>query len=680
MSVEYKETGLTEEEILKLPKVSRNSIFIGEERVYLKISNKNIVDIGSKELLRDINNTFCYPSALNLLLFIALCGNKKLTKFNGDPYKKVQELSKTVTHINSKYSKYIKSNNKNSFPLYNLRQHYGENIGCQTNHEYDLKKYNDIKGTYKKLYKDSIDNIERKINNTTNDILDVLLMGNYSVFNFNIDPYAFGEVYDTEYDYYKEVLKNLKRVVDKLMPSKDNNTPFLIKTCYLKDMSTVTTNWEITDSKFNNKNGEVELHLSNTLQHKEFKFNMYTDDFNNDKLKNNITLPILLSIILNKYKKENLAFEIVMQTLENNGYYFTSHGNSAEYFDIYSMIESSQQSNLKIFKGKEATNNLNNLLKLLVINIDKIYNNENKNVFETHIKFLVVPNKNKWKMHEAFRLTKQTYNKFINLNKEEQRNYLYMLEIIINKFPSLYNESNLHKLFDDDFIMVTNSYSIGNALSFKGTTKEVLNFSFSDFRKMVNYINYDVRNRQRIHSYAVNNLYRDYIDFASDLVLLGYRTKESINLTPYSLKLEHDIVTDEYLTVKDEVDDLKLQQKYDNKLNNITNKEYKLNDGSKVKFLPADTTEKLKREGEQLSHCVGSYASNIINDRCLILLARKVDDLEKSWYTVEVRITKYGYTLGQQQSLKSHELPKELKDELIKDIKNINKQFSEDVA
>ncbi|WAW11897.1 hypothetical protein [Staphylococcus phage SAP6] len=680
MSVEYKETGLTEEEILKLPKVSRNSIFIGEERVYLKISNKNIVDIGSKELLRDINNTFCYSSSLNFLLFIALCGNKKLTKFNGDPYKKVQELSKTVTDVNTVYSEYIESDDKSEFPLYNKR-HYRNNIYCRANYENKLKQFDNTENRNSNSYLTKmIRDLKRQIDNTTNDILDVLLKGDYSIFGINIDPYAFGKSYDNDYEYYNEVLKNIKMALNKLTPVKDNNTPFLIKTCYLKDMSTVTTNWEITDSKFNNKKGEVELHLSNTLQHKEFKFNMYTDDFNNDKLKNNITLPILLSIILNKYKKENLAFEIVMQTLENNGYYFTSHGNSGKYFDIYSMIESSQQSNLKIFKGKEATNNLNNLLKLLVINIDKIYNNENKNVFETHIKFLVVPNKNKWKMHEAFRLTKQTYNKFINLNKEEQRNYLYMLEIIIYRFPDLYSEPNLHKLFDDDFIMADNSHTIGNAFSFKATTKEVLNFTFSDFRKMVNYIGYDTLNRQRIHSYAVNNLYKDYIDFASDLVLVGYRTRESVNLTPYSLKLEHDIVTDEYLTVKNELDDLKLQQKYSNKLDLITTKVYSLSDGTKIKFLPADTTEKLKQEGKKLSHCVGMYASNIINDKCLILLARKVDDINKSWYTVEVIITKYGYRLGQQQSLTKYELPKKLKDELVKDIKKLNKQYSEDVA
>ncbi|ARQ95794.1 hypothetical protein qdsa001_37 [Staphylococcus phage qdsa001] len=679
MSVEYKETGLTEEEILKLPKVSRNSIFIGEERVYLKINNKNIVDIGSKELLRDINNTFCYSSALNLLLFIALCGNKKLTTFKGDPYKKVQELSKTVTDVNTVYSEYIESDDRSEFPLYNKR-HYRNNIYCRANYENELKQFDNTQNKNSNNYlTKKIRDLKRQINTTTNDILDVLLMGDYSIFGINIDPYAFGKSYDNNYEYYNEVLKNIKIGLNKLTPIKDNNTPFLIKTCYLKDISIVTTDWSIVNGDFNNKNGNVYLHLSNTLQHKEFKFNMYEDDFNKDKLKNNITLPVLLNIILSKYGKENLAFNIIIQTLKNNDYYLNLSRLNVKNFDVYSMIDR-PDGYRTVSKGENATDNLNNLLKLVVSNIDKVYNNEDCDIFKEHKEFLVIPNKNKWKLHEALNLSKQTYNKFITLSKEEQENYLNILRVIINKFPSLYNESNLHKLFDDDFIMVTNSYSIGNALSFKGTTKEVLNFSFSDFRKMVNYINYDVRNRQRIHSYAVNNLYRDYIDFASDLVLLGYRTKESINLTPYSLKLEHDIVTDEYLTVKDEVDDLKLQQKYDNKLNNITNKEYKLNDGSKVKFLPADTTEKLKREGEQLSHCVGSYASNIINDRCLILLARKVDDLEKSWYTVEVRITKYGYTLGQQQSLKSHELPKELKDELIKDIKNINKQFSEDVA
>ncbi|BCK59719.1 hypothetical protein [Staphylococcus phage vB_SauH_DELF3] len=333
-----------------------------------------------------------------------------------------------------------------------------------------------------------------------------------------------------------------------------------------------------------------------------------------------------------------------------------------------------------VSKGELATDNLNNLLKLVVSNIDRFYNNEDCDGFKEHKEFLVILNKNNWKLHELVNLSKPTYNKFITLSDEEQGNYLNILRVIINKLPSLYNESHLRKIFDDDFIMVTNSYSDVNALSFKGTTKEVGNFSFPDFRKMVNYIDYDPRNRQRIHSYADNNLFGDYITFASDIALLGYRTKESSNLTCTSLKLEHDIVTDEYLTVKDEVDHLKLQQKYEIKYHFITNKEYKLNDGSKVKFLSADTTEKLKRDGDRLSHCVGSYASNIINHPRLILLARKVFDDENSWYNVEVRITKYGSSLGQQQSFDSQTLPKELKDDLIPDIKNINKQFSKEVA
>ncbi|BCK59720.1 hypothetical protein [Staphylococcus phage vB_SauH_DELF3] len=291
MSVEYKEVGLTEDDILKLPKVSRNSIFIGDERVYLNGNNKNIVDIGSKESLRDIYNTFCYSSALNLLLFIAVCGNKKLTTFKLDPYKKAQEESKTVTDVNTVYSDYIESDDRSEFPGYN-KTHYRNNIYCKANRENELKQFDNTQNWNSKHYlTKTIRDLKRQIDTTCHDILDVLLMGEYSIFGINIDPYAFGKTYDHSYEYYNEILKNIKIGFNKLTPIKGQNPLFLIKTCYLKDNRLVTTDWSIVHGDNINKNGNVYLHLSYTLQHKFFKTNMYEDASNIDKLKNNITLP-----------------------------------------------------------------------------------------------------------------------------------------------------------------------------------------------------------------------------------------------------------------------------------------------------------------------------------------------------------------------------------------------------
>src|SRR5699024_11956703 len=45
----------------------------------------------------------------------------------------------------------------------------------------------------------------------------------------------------------------------------------------------------------------------------------------------------------------------------------------------------------------------------------------------------------------------------------------------------------------------------------------------------------------------------------------------------------------------------------------------------------------LIEEGSSLSHCVGSYAKDIISGRCKIYFLRHIDDLETSLATVEVR-------------------------------------------
>ena len=90
--------------------------------------------------------------------------------------------------------------------------------------------------------------------------------------------------------------------------------------------------------------------------------------------------------------------------------------------------------------------------------------------------------------------------------------------------------------------------------------------------------------------------------------------------------------------------------------------------------MPANSTELLKEEGRSLSHCVGGYTNSIVKGKCLILLARDKKDKDTSWFTVEIRLTDNGLVLGQQQSLKEYKLPNALRKQLIKDIKEINRE------
>ena len=58
-------------------------------------------------------------------------------------------------------------------------------------------------------------------------------------------------------------------------------------------------------------------------------------------------------------------------------------------------------------------------------------------------------------------------------------------------------------------------------------------------------------------------------------------------------------------------------------------------DGMKM-VLPANADD-LAAEGNALHHCVGSYANRVAKRECVILFLRLTEDLEKPFYTVEVR-------------------------------------------
>lgn len=51
---------------------------------------------------------------------------------------------------------------------------------------------------------------------------------------------------------------------------------------------------------------------------------------------------------------------------------------------------------------------------------------------------------------------------------------------------------------------------------------------------------------------------------------------------------------------------------------------------------PKDPDEIVK-EGQALHHCVGSYVSSVANKKCIILFLRKTEELDKPFFTIEVR-------------------------------------------
>ncbi|WLY87153.1 hypothetical protein 357Saur119PP_00173 [Staphylococcus phage 357Saur119PP] len=682
MAITYKQKGLTEQEIINLPKVNKGCIYIGEEDVFLKKKKNNIINLGSKELFRDIHNIFSFDTATEIHLFLALCGNKEVTNFEGNPYETVEKLVEGVVDDNKgrSYKEYIESNReeRKDFPV------YGDKSRRRIKSKgYVEEKIKELEGNDHLWGHESrqLEEYKKVVDSLNNDIMDVLDQGKYSLINSSIIVMN-EDIEKGSSEYYSAMTDELYSRVWYMHPSTENYSSFGLKVKHIRDKHNMGNKWTLENkSSFDVKTGEVKVFLTDSLVNKEITLNLYKDDISKSEYKNELTLAVLLNVILKNYLTPNLSkhviSKIIEQTLRNDGFGFSNW--CPDDVDIYSRVNYGGDK-YRPFRGEKATDNYLTTLTEVVKNIDKINNLEEYNLFERNSLLFNIPNNPKWKIHEAFHLTKQTYKKLLTLNNFEQMNYLRFSDTLYNYYNHLHNEVNLHQLFDDTFLMVQDVRNVTDALKVKPIVNEILSISFANYKKMTHYLDVDAQDRQRITGYALDRYYLDYLQDLSILIREGYRTLESVNLTPFSLKLEHDIVTDEKQSIQQQLDDAELKSKYDNKLEKIIDKTYKLKDGRKVKFLPADTVSKLKNEGKMLSHCVGGYANRILKNSCLILLARLEEDLDNSWFTVEIRITDNGYVLGQQQSIDAYKLPNELKEALEKDIKKINKEEFKEVA
>ena len=122
--------------------------------------------------------------------------------------------------------------------------------------------------------------------------------------------------------------------------------------------------------------------------------------------------------------------------------------------------------------------------------------------------------------------------------------------------------------------------------------------------------------------------YRDYLDMSAKL---GYDMGNSFVLSPKNLREAHDQAQ---ARLKARTD-AQLRRDFKAAMEAISGRLDFEADGMKM-VLPANA-EDLAAEGNALHHCVGSYANRVARKECVILFLRRCEDLEKPFYTVEVR-------------------------------------------
>ena len=692
MTITFEMTGLSEKDLINLSKVNKNCIFIGEKRVYIKRKKDDIIDLGSVELLRDLENVFSWGLGKNLILYTILSKNEYVSTFKGN--------------LQNAFKKLIESTDE-----YNLRKDYLEYLKLPREERQQKSVWKtsiNRKAITKGFYTNKIDDENRAYLNEDGTPKDSWSEGSIERFKERIKDYKYKEKESSNYLYtltkHSKLLKNygnlsifkerhqdsysFEKNISDMYPKTDTPSPLGLRTKYAREEKGFYKEKEIRESNFNSVTGELSYVIDTGIKKYHISLNVYKDEilFNHkSNYKNLITFESLVNVILDSYTDSNITekvkYEIIKQIVINyelNLDYKWKLGNTdtkdrTKYISLSSFYYS------YFIKNKEDKNiNILTMIKDIVLAFDKLNNLKEYRLFNNNSEYIRIPDKKKWKIHESLGLDKQNYKKLLEYNVFEQCNFLAFHELLKDNFPNIYNLSNVNELFGDTFLMVQDRDIVTEAMRLENWVVDVFNVKFKDFRKIVHYLDVDVQDRQRIYGYAIKNYYRDYLKNLATLVHTDYRTLESVNFTPFSLKLEHDIISDEYQAIKNKVDDKILKGAYKDKVDKITNKVYTLG-GEKIKFLKADTTKKLKDEGKSLSHCVGGYANRIISGECLILLARYEDAINNSWFTVEIRITKNGYVLGQQQSLKEYKLPNELRKELDKDIKKLNKeQFNND--
>ena len=699
---------LTEKEKINLPKVTSKAIYLGKDTIYLKEKRDSIIELGKPELFKEISTTLHVSNALTLMLYVALCGHEKVTSFKGNPDKALEKIKKEYPSLDMSDEK-VKEEYRNEVKEFYKRKanndlanwrYYRSKYGHNISNIKNIKARLDIRigslekdiaeNRYSELtinrFKEELREKKSSSKGSSNYILELLSHIDFEYLKWV--KYNLPSKKDLpKQEYYKELYKIIDQLSDQMVPQTCTNAPHGLKVKYLRDEDSMSSDVVVDymKSDINTKTGDMLIRIKDAYGYVDYEFNVYKDKLTEFTLADKVTFATVINVIVNKYMLYNeLKKKVVLDTLTNKyniaieRYY--SFMDAGMYDDISNLIKITPYSekrkiNSKSFANYEHENYLEPI-KSIILMLDRIINSGLRDMFGNLEEFVIVP-EGKYKLHHLLGLDKQLFDKLKCYNHFEQKNFMKFKTLLAKELPQYHTPTHLNQLFEDDFLMVQDASSVTRAMYVGRHAYDSFNVSFSTFRKIVKYLDVDVPNRQRISGYAISNFYTDFFRGLVTLVNKEYRTLESVNLTPFSLKLEHDVVTDEVRTIENKVNDEILEEAYKGKIDKILNKTYKWKDNQidvETVFLPANSTELLKEEGRSLSHCVGGYTNSIVKGKCLILLARDKKDKDTSWFTVEIRLTDNGLVLGQQQSLKEYKLPNALRKQLIKDIKEINRE------
>lgn len=136
-----------------------------------------------------------------------------------------------------------------------------------------------------------------------------------------------------------------------------------------------------------------------------------------------------------------------------------------------------------------------------------------------------------------------------------------------------------------------------------------------------------------IHYQKMQDIVTDYRDYLEMCDGLDYDLKNTFVLYPKNLRESHDRVQKRF-KIKEST---QLMQDFKAAVQDV--KERMAFEAGGMKIVVPVTPRELEAEGNALHHCVGrgSYADRVAKKECMILFVRKCNEIDKPYYTVEIR-------------------------------------------
>lgn len=131
---------------------------------------------------------------------------------------------------------------------------------------------------------------------------------------------------------------------------------------------------------------------------------------------------------------------------------------------------------------------------------------------------------------------------------------------------------------------------------------------------------------------------QDYFDYTRWLIEMGYDMRNEFNIYPRNFVEKHDEMAKAYQKFKDKQhwEDIKKFNRLLKQMRKELKEDNPLNLQVKGLFIRLPyRAEELKKEGEALHHCVGTYIDRVMKGETVIFFIRRIESPEEPFYTLE---------------------------------------------